>query len=70
MAVVGKSAATATSQWDTKKNIAYSHVAHLGVDSVLFALVSDLLIPRVEVIKLKSLLQSSSTCSLDNTVHA
>lgn len=28
-----------TSQWDTKRHIAFSHVAHLGVDSVLFALV-------------------------------
>ncbi|CAM9551879.1 unnamed protein product, partial [Pylaiella littoralis] len=27
-----------TSQWDRKKHIAFSHVAHLGVDSVLFAL--------------------------------
>lgn len=40
MAVVGKAAAAKTSQWDTKKHIAYSHVAHLGVDNVLFALVS------------------------------
>lgn len=28
-----------TSQWDTKRHIAFSHVAHLGVDNVLFALV-------------------------------
>lgn len=27
------------SQWDTKRHIAFSHVAHLGVDNVLFALV-------------------------------
>ncbi|CAN0115723.1 unnamed protein product [Ectocarpus sp. 4 AP-2014] len=27
-----------TSQWDTKRHIAFSHVAHLGVDNVLFAL--------------------------------
>lgn len=40
MAVVGKAAAGPTSQWDTEKHIPYSHVAHLGVDSVLFALVS------------------------------
>eukprot|EP00903_Cladosiphon_okamuranus_P009009 g8618.t1 len=34
----GKAAASSASPWDTKKHIAYSHVAHLGVDNVLFAL--------------------------------
>lgn len=43
MAAVGKAAAANTSQWDTKKHIAYSHVAHLGVDNVLFALVSGVI---------------------------
>ncbi|CAB1108551.1 unnamed protein product [Ectocarpus sp. CCAP 1310/34] len=28
-----------TSQWDKKRHVAFSHVAHLGVDNVLFALV-------------------------------
>lgn len=30
-----------TPQWDEKQHLAYSHVAHLGVDDVLFALVSS-----------------------------
>lgn len=28
------------STWQTKRHLAYSHVAHLGVDNVLFALAS------------------------------
>lgn len=48
MAAVGKAAAANISQWDTKKHIAYSHVAHLGVDNVLFALVSGVISRVVE----------------------
>lgn len=43
--IVGNAAET-TSQWDTKKHIAFSHVAHLGVDNVLFALVC---VKKVEI---------------------
>lgn len=65
MAVVGKAAVAKTSQWDTKKHIAYSHVAHLGVDNVLFALVSG-----VDSLESLSLLNASLHTSCSNARRA
>lgn len=42
----GSSAVAKTaSKWNMKSHLAYSDVAHLGVDNVLFALVRDSMMP-------------------------